>query len=327
MSSERCPICSSSAEVRKDPRDRYVVACENCGPFEISRSAYDDFGSKLSSEKAAILSHSVFKMNLHGRTAWLDTYTIQETLSAVKLPGHAEMVDNLVQFLGCELDRQNRPGGRILKLNFGLFRAAIGAHLPEDAEYIVQSLEKQGIVFIERETIERPGTKHVGCPAVGLTLKGWDRYRDLTTKGTSARVAFMAMQYGDSLLDKMYTEFFRPAVMETGFDLRRLDHVPKAGVIDNLLRAEILNCRFLLADLSHGNPGAYWEGGYAEGLGKPVIYLCEKSVFQSKKRRPHFDTNHCQTVVWAKDNPEECAKQLKAVIRVTLPTEARRSDT
>ncbi len=50
------------------------------------------------------------------------------------------------------------------------------------------------------------------------------------------------------------------------------------------------------------------------------------SVFDDEKKRPHFDTNHCQTVVWEEENPEECVRQLKATIRVTLPGEAKQTD-
>jgi len=36
--------------------------------------------------------------------------------------------------------------------------------------------------------------------------------------------------------------------------------------------------------------------GYAEGLGKPVIYTCEKREFE--EHSTHFDTNHLHTVPW-----------------------------
>ena len=70
----------------------------------------------------------------------------------------------------------------------------------------------------------------------------------------------------------------------------------KAGSIDERLRVEIRRSRFLIADLTDRNAGAYWEAGFAEGLGKPVIYTCEKSVFEEEKT--HFDTNHMHTVLW-----------------------------
>ena len=40
--------------------------------------------------------------------------------------------------------------------------------------------------------------------------------------------------------------------------------------VDAVIEHEIRACRFLIADLSDDNAGAYWEAGFAEGLGKPV---------------------------------------------------------
>jgi len=78
-----------------------------------------------------------------------------------------------------------------------------------------------------------------------------------------------------------------------------------------------------LADLTHHNKGAYWEAGFAEGLGKPVIYLCRKDVFEDKTQGTHFDTNHHLTVVWDPADLTDAAEKLKATIRATLPREAK----
>jgi nucleoside 2-deoxyribosyltransferase len=90
----------------------------------------------------------------------------------------------------------------------------------------------------------------------------------------------------------------------------------KAGIIDNLLRAQIRDSAFVLVDLTHDNSGAYWEAGYAEGLGKPVLYLCEKNKFAEKQT--HFDTNHCTTVIWDVENPSRFSEELVATIRRSL---------
>jgi nucleoside 2-deoxyribosyltransferase len=81
----------------------------------------------------------------------------------------------------------------------------------------------------------------------------------------------------------------KPGLRETlGFDLVDMRDVATAGVIDNIMRAQIRDAAFILADLTDANPGAYWEAGFAEGLGKPVIYLCESAKFEDA--RTHFDT-------------------------------------
>ena len=114
------------------------------------------------------------------------------------------------------------------------------------------------------------------------------------------------------------------AIREAGFDLIRLDERPPAGLIDNRLRVEIRACAFLVADLTDRNAGAYWEAGFAEALGKPVIYMCREDVFREKAT--HFDTNHSHTIVWNPEEPEKTAESLKATIRATLPEEAVQSD-
>ena len=90
----------------------------------------------------------------------------------------------------------------------------------------------------------------------------------------------------------------------------------RAGVIDNIMRIQIRDSAFVIADLTHDNYGAYWEAGYAEGLGKPVIYICEKTKFDEKKT--HFDTNHCTTILWSEDDPEGFGKELIATLRRSL---------
>ncbi len=83
------------------------------------------------------------------------------------------------------------------------------------------------------------------------------------------------------------------SIGETGFDLRLLIDQPKAGVIDNRLRIEIRRSRFVIADLTHHNHGAYWEAGIGEGLGIPVIYTCRRDVLIGESNEMiHFDTRN-----------------------------------
>jgi nucleoside 2-deoxyribosyltransferase len=134
----------------------------------------------------------------------------------------------------------------------------------------------------------------------------------------------MAMKFGDPVLEQFLSNVFKPAARLAGFDLFKLDDVPKAGLIDDQLRVEIQSSDFLVADLTHDNLGAYWEAGYAEGLGKPAIYTCERSKFEETKT--HFDTNHHLTIVWDVATPDVAASALKATIRATLPHLARQTD-
>ena len=76
----------------------------------------------------------------------------------------------------------------------------------------------------------------------------------------------------------------------------------------------------MIADLTDNNNGAYSEAGYAEGLGKQVIYICEAEKFE--KDKPHFDINHHLTVIWDNSNLQKFYQELKATIRATFPDES-----
>ena len=152
---------------------------------------------------------------------------------------------------------------------------------------------------------------------VNLSLDGWERYEAEKRGRFEGKYGFIAMQFGDSSLASFVEEVVKPAVKGgIGYDLVDMNDVARAGVIDNIMRTQIRDAAFVIVDLTHDNPGAYWEAGYAEGLGKPVIYICERGKFEDKKT--HFDTNHCTTVPWSRDDDESFRKELTATLRRSL---------
>ena len=123
----------------------------------------------------------------------------------------------------------------------------------------------------------------------------------------------------------------KSACEQAGFNLLAVNEKRQAGLIDNKIRVDIRNSRFLVVDISDQNQGAYFEAGFAEGLGKPVFYICDKTVFdkhhqtEKRKKTVHFDVEHHDIIVWEENNPKAVADQLLASIRNTLPDEAKMS--
>lgn len=148
------------------------------------------------------------------------------------------------------------------------------------------------------------------------TLRGWSEFESQTKTGSGGKVAIIAMKFGDPELDGFVDSVVKPAVVEAGYQVERVSDRPRAGVIDQVMRMKIRDAPFVLADLTHDNNGAYWEAGFAEGLGKPVIYLCHKDKWATTKS--HFDTNHCETVMWHADGAAEFQERLVAVIRNSM---------
>ena len=130
------------------------------------------------------------------------------------------------------------------------------------------------------------------------------------------------MEFNNSELEAFVEEVVKPTVKETlGYDLRDIRDISRAGVIDNILRVAIRDAKFVIVDLTHDNNGAYWEAGYAEGLDKPVVYICQREKFERSKEEgggTHFDTNHCTTVLWSNDDNAGFRQQFAATLRNSL---------
>ena len=218
---------------------------------------------------------------------------------------------------------------------YGLLGIKAGTRTDEwnDLYFIITSLEKQDILNVEYQpgvTISGGRKNPLG---VSLTLAGWQKYEELQRSVKESRKAFVAMEFPDAakteenyffqntLLDK----YLVPAVKQTGYDLANaLRSEPKAGNIHARLEVEIRAARFVIAELSQRNNGAYWEAGFARGLGKPVIYMYNRVI--DKSDRPHFDVGSDLYILWEEDKPEKAADDLKAVIRATLFSEAVMED-
>jgi len=126
--------------------------------------------------------------------------------------------------------------------------------------------------------------------------------------------------------NELLEQYLVPAVRQTGYELSNpLSSDPKAGNIHARLEVEIRSSKFVIAEISHHNNGAYWEAGFARGLGKPVIYMYNRKIGKSDKP-PHFDVGSDYIIFWEKDKPKEAAESLKGVIRATLFGEAILTD-
>jgi hypothetical protein len=324
--SDLCPICEAETLTKMEPRqDATYCECPRCLRYALSGTARVLLASAHTHGRfaRAKLSHSVYRMASSGQWPKLDSAPVRNILEDPTLPAPAEQLNNLVTYLaGTQAD----PGSRVHASHAAI--AAVGAVDFNGLGYIAQQAVQHGLVDGDVTPVTGLGqdSEDWVIEPLQLTIPGWDRAEALRRGHTTSRIAFMAMPFGIDELDRLYREHFQPAVDTTGFKLKRLDENQPAGLIDDRLRVEIRQCRFLIADLTHRNPGAYWEAGYAEGLGKPVIYTCVRSVFDDRTKGTHFDTNHHLTVIWEAASPATAVTKLKATIRATLPTEAVLSD-
>jgi len=306
-----CPVCKSQLESGPTQNSTALANhyhCPNCGRFALSTDA------KLTMfpvARSAVVSHVIWKRQASGGECQLDAKGILQILETETLPAPVERGELAILYIGTKT--RDDPG-RFLEEKTVHLPAKFGANDDTNVCYVIQNLA-------ENRLLESRGDAAVA--RCRLTFAGWEAYEKLMRGVAESRRAFMAMPFGDGKLDKVY-ERFKRAVRDTGFELRRVDEPPRPGLIDDHLRVDIRTARFLVAELTEENRGVYWEAGYAEGLGKPVIYSCEKSYFDEQKS--HFDTNHHLTICWELDKLDAASDQLKATIRAALPGDAKMTD-
>jgi hypothetical protein len=245
----------------------------------------------------------------------IKTEFLQAVIEHERLPDPLEQVTNMILWLG-----ENTSSGKYRHIAKEVHQSIIGCAEPDGVWWVRDYLVEENLVKSKNTTEERPGGGSVSGDGYTLSYKGWERYRELQQKAVNSKVAFMAMDFRHpEELDTIFYDHFKPAVAQAGFDLRRIDENPPAGSIDNRLRLEIRRSRFAVVDLTYNNPGAYWEAGLAEGVGRSVFFTCRKGEVI------HFDTRQSYIIFWEADKLSDTATRLKEAIRVTIP-EAKQDD-
>jgi hypothetical protein len=323
-----CPICSSPVPTPRETIDWSGYDCPRCGRWSVK---LDAAGIELWStreigawdteavRRRSMLSHIFRRQQADDKNRWAEVPFAnwrRGFLDSEPLPTPAQQLDNLILWLG---EHQPSVAESIL-ISVPALSAWVGASVTRFApgaalgwllnvESVAPLLEDNGDVN--------------GLKRLRLKMAGWERYELLRRGKVASRKVMMAMKFNtpelnDQQLDQL-VETFQDAVKQTGFDLTTVATGP-AGSIDDQLRVALRTSRFIIADLTYASRGAYWEAGYVEGLGRPVIYTCRQKEWDEEKT--HFDTNHLRTIIWNPSMLDEAAKQLTAMIRVSLPEEA-----
>lgn len=314
-----CPICQNQHGLwGKFPR---LFRCETCGTFSIEenlgirleRPGYSDWN--LTAVQRAVLAHEKHLWDLSPSSKSdsgiqhlfrIDEGKLTRIKNNGRLPSRAQQAVNLIRFVGDEVTKTAQDVQELPKN----IHVIIGDASLESTYRLATELVNENLLTSNVGTIGFP------VSSVNLTLKGWEQYEAERRGRLRGDYGFLAMK-SDNTLDRFMKEVVKPTVEEeTGYELRDLRDASRAGLIDNIMVTAIRDARFVIVDLTHDNHGAYWEAGYAEGLGKPVIYICEREKFDNEGT--HFDTNHYTTVLWSTADVLSFRQELTATLRRSL---------
>ncbi len=174
--------------------------------------------------------------------------------------------------------------------------------LQQECTYMLECLAKQGFI---RDSIT------MSCSIqqdIVLTPAGYARIDELQKNNSHGRAVLVAMKFGEDT--KQLREAIRSGVERAGYIAVFIDEVQHNDLITPELLRHIKDSKFVVVDLTHQNNGAYFEEGYAMGLGKTVIQLCKKET------NLHFDVAQKNTIMWdtEDDIPDRLFSRIKATI-------------
>lgn len=338
---KNCPVCNSMAEVyiRHDPVS-YYWKCPVCGKYEISEclknnEVFNDpklasylFYNRFEKEDADTYRryHTTKSKeqcdryrkkyehgdNSHGFPVHMDRDVVQNWYPDL----FSEKIDDIL----LKLEKMTKHIGEEVKLSkvemFSLLfvehkeykgRESIWRDENEcerEAYYMINFMKSSNYIMCDLT----PGYFNEKDNRITIAPMGFNRIDELQKRSAYGSNVLVAMKFGDDTLP--LRESIRKGIINSGYNAIFIDEVQHNDFITPELLKYIRDSKFVVADLSHQNNGAYFEEGYAMGLGKPVIQLCKKDV------KLHFDIAQKNTIMWVNESdiPQLLENRIKATI-------------
>lgn len=334
-----CPVCEYPSKCEDKIYNEIndfirVVKCLRCGDFMILLTTATDVSSFLTSEDMRLKASSRIR-EITNRSYILDNDELKR-LSNVNKPSVDERASNLLLTIA-----EHSPDiGPFI--NKDVIEQSLTKFPKIDVVDFENSLMKLIILMMSKSWSKNRkeidylifdyhvnGSKHLletSDKMLTITPGGWTYIEELKTKTIESNMGFIAMKFQNKLIE--YSKnWFEIAIQEAGYTPKVMYSHEHTDIIDNEMKALIRRSKFLVCDLTENSRGAYYEAGFAHGLGRQVIFLCESKFFHKKEHKlgpesdgVHFDTNHYPFIEWEYKNGEALKNKLKNWIEATIGT-------
>lgn len=320
-----CPFCGDAliGDVHYGPGFLMQISCKTCGPYAMTRQFYDDQINRLTPtiSKSRVASYLYYHRNhdylenpipciCSKQTDTPEMYrcvTVEEIHNWYPRTFH-EKVDAFLLHLASRSRHFSDP----VKLTLIQLSSAYFVELYPD----VPDWKKGDIIFAQTryfgDYLKEQGYISVSNEGYILRPSGLARVDELQkSQPKNSKNAFIAMAFAAK--NNLIRDAIKEALIACGYVPRIMDEVEHNNQIVPEMLYEIRESRFLVAELSDKNNGAYFEAGYAMGQGKDVIFVCSDEAFASNA---HFDVKQANTITWK--DPDDLKSRLIARIKATI---------
>ena len=203
----------------------------------------------------------------------------------------------------------------------------------EQIRYFLKALSELG--YIEIISQEELDDLCINNPHIELSItpKGLAKIYEFHEAQVFNKNVFVAMSFSRSTVG--IRNAIKKGIKDAGYSPEIMDEiVHNHQIVPEMLRL-ISESKFVIMDITEPNFGAYYEAGYAQGLGKDVIITCRADVFGMRDFRceyktdddrscgfkttalkPHFDIAQKQILIW--DDCKDLTKKLSEWIKYII---------
>lgn len=309
-----CPLCGNpTTDYQGYQSGGSGYDCRRCGRYSISLRAEMPLAER-STIPVHILSGATrnhwdrIESSFNLGVLWLHSYDTLLKALPLPIPGETDVRAKADLFLSA-IRRKTRHLGEFVELDFDIDRTIGFCATAKECEFCLNYLVDQELVDSQQ------GLALGDPPGYQITPAGW-----AYLSGVGADVlpqGFIAMAFGLATSNDLHVEGLRKGIAAAGFKPLRIDGKEHNNSITDEIVAEIRKSRFVVADLTDKNAGAYFEAGFALGLGKPVIWTCQQTDID-KPGGIHFDTRQYGIVPWTAGDWPDFVQRLSKRIEATL---------
>jgi nucleoside 2-deoxyribosyltransferase len=316
-----CPICGAYAE--ENLFNNFTSAsydCNSCGRYVIGPEYINDidkdiFASYLLYNCNLFSVHDKYTFHFIGYEETFSFFNKEYPNSSIVKIGEVEnwypkIFSERVDYILLALGKLSVYTGKSVPLigSYGNSLLFIKQYIDKH-ELSKENIDEQN-TFIREYLAEQKLAK---CEYSQLTLlpKGMERIYELQKNMSNNKQAFVAMSFSDDM--KNVQKAIEEGIRRAGYIPHAMNKIEHNNQIVPEILYQIKQSKFVVAEFSTKNNGAYYEAGYAAGLGKEVIHICQKDKFGKKG---HFDIKQKSTVLWKTE--DEIAELLFKHIEATI---------
>lgn len=304
MNPTKCPICSLDLGA-SEPIGKDLIChlkCPRCGEYEISDLVISQLGDKKFTQ-----------LQIANMSGWMREHSLKisewkemEYLISIsdKTPTVGQKAEKLLLYLS---KKYPVPGNWFGITATPEFLGVSWAQHTHEIKYLIRDYlvdSKHFLMKYPNETVKN----------YTITPEGWAYIENFRYANPESQIGFIAMWFDESV-SFLLKDVINPAVEAAGYDPLPINKHQHINHIDDEIMAMIRRSKFIVADFTGENEGAYFESGFALGLGLPVFWLCKKEEF---KEKVHFDVNHYKFILWEKDKLSEAKNALQYSIESIL---------